>query len=198
MMVKVCGITTEEDLRAAVRAGATAVGFNFYSKSPRYVSPRQAEALATLAPAPILKVGVFVNDTAASIETIAAAVGLDVAQLHGKCETPAGIRVWNAVNVGKNFDTASLEGLPGEAILVDAPAGEEFGGTGRTFDWSRVQGLKYRLILAGGLGPDNVAAAIRQVRPWGVDACSRLEAAPGIKDHGKVREFVAAALGVES
>ncbi len=197
MMVKICGITTGADLRAAVEAGAGAVGFNFYPRSPRYIDPEKAAELAALAPGTVIKVGVFVNESAAAIQAIADRVPLDVAQLHGSCETPGGIRVWHAVNVGEGFDAGALAALPGEAILVDAPAGEVYGGTGRTFDWSRVQGLKYKLILAGGLAPDNVAAAIRQVRPWGVDACSRLEVSPGIKDHGKMRQFIAAALGVE-
>jgi phosphoribosylanthranilate isomerase len=196
MIVKICGLTTEEDTTAAIEAGAGALGFNFYPKSPRYISPDAAARLAALVPPGVLKVGVFVNESAAGILKICAAIPLDVAQLHGDCETPEDIPVWRAVSADAGFDRDALDTLAGEAILVDAPAGERYGGTGETFNWSLVQGLKKRLVLAGGLGPDNVAEAIRQVQPWAVDACSRLESRPGRKDNRKVTEFIAAALGV--
>ncbi len=195
MIVKICGITNREDLRAAVGAGATAVGFNFFPRSPRYVTPEQAAALAREVPAGILKVGVFVNESAERIAAVAAKVGLEVAQLHGDCGAPTGLRIWRAAAVGPDFDPTSLPAAGAEALLLDAPAGSLYGGTGRTFDWSRAEGLPFRIVLAGGLGPDNVAEAVRRLRPWGVDACSRLESAPGRKDPEKVRAFVQAALG---
>ena len=195
MIVKICGITNPEDLEVAVEAGANALGFNFFPRSPRYVTPERAAALARQVPAGVLKVGVFVNEPAERIAKIAAQAALDVAQLHGECGAPAGLRIWRAVAVGPGFDPASLAGGDAEALLLDAPAGELYGGTGRTFDWSRAEGLGVKFVLAGGLGPDNVAEAVRRLRPWGVDACSRLEAAPGRKDPEKVRAFVRAALG---
>ena len=197
MMVKVCGVTSGDDVRVAVEAGAGALGFNFYPKSPRYLTLERAVELAAGVPAGVLRVGVFVNETAERIAEVVAAVPLDVAQLHGECGRPAGVRLWRAVAAGEGFDSAELDDEGVEAFLLDAPAGTRHGGTGRTFDWERVRGLKHRIVLAGGLWPDNVGDAIRAVRPWGVDACSRLESAPGKKDLRKVREFVQNALEVE-
>ena len=196
MMVKICGITNREDAGVAVEAGAGALGFNFYPKSPRYVTPERAAELARDVPVGVLKVGVFVNERAGVIRDIVQRVPLDVAQLHGACDAPEGARIWRALAVGEDFDPAVIESQAAEAFLLDAPAGKRYGGTGRTFDWERVKGLAGRIILAGGLGADNVAEAIRAVRPWGVDACSRLESEPGRKDPVKVREFVREALGV--
>jgi phosphoribosylanthranilate isomerase len=193
MMVKICGITSAGDLAAAADAGASAVGFNFFAGSPRYVPPAQAQRLSALTPAGVLRVGVFVNEPAETIIEAAGRAGLDVVQLHGECGRPAGLRVWRAVAVGPEFELENLAAIEAEALLLDAPAGSLYGGTGRTFDWSRVAGLSRRIILAGGLDADNVGDAIRLVRPWGVDACSRLESAPGRKDGARVREFVQAA-----
>jgi phosphoribosylanthranilate isomerase len=191
MMVKICGITNPEDAAAAVSAGASALGFNFYPKSPRYVSAEKAAELAALLPAGVTRVGVFVNESAEAIAEIARQVPLDVVQLHGSCSPPSGARVWQAVSVTPDFDPAGLAHSEVEAFLLDAPApGERYGGTGRKFDWDLVRGLSGNIVLAGGLGPDNVAAAIRTVRPWGVDACSRLESAPGKKDSLKMNQFV--------
>ena len=184
MLVKICGITTPEDARAAVEAGATAVGFNFYAKSPRYVEPAAWIREFTGA----LKVGVFVNESAERIAEVMERCGLDVAQLHGACGAPAGARVWLARSVEEE------RGGNPEAWLIDAPAGELYGGTGKTYDWRRVRGVEGRVVLAGGLDASNVAEALEAARPWGVDACSRLERAPGLKDYGKVAAFVRAAL----
>lgn len=193
MMVKICGITCAVDLADAASAGASAVGFNFHPASPRWISVETAARLAGLAPAGVLKVGVFVNEPAERIAATAREAGLDVVQLHGACRAPAGFRVWQAVPVGPEFRAEDLAPIEAEAVLLDAPAGSLYGGTGRTFDWSLAGGLGRRIILAGGLGPDNVGDAIRLVRPWGVDACSRLESSPGKKDGARVREFVQAA-----
>jgi phosphoribosylanthranilate isomerase len=190
MMVKICGITCREDALAAVEAGASALGFNFYRPSPRYITPDKAARLAGILPSGVLRVGVFVNEPKEVIAAIVEAVPLDVVQLHGDCGKPAGVRVWKAQSVGEDFDPLELQRYEADAFLLDAPAGTQYGGTGRTFDWSRVSGLRQRIVLAGGLGPDNVAEAIAAVKPWGVDACSRLESAPGKKDPVKMREFV--------
>ena len=177
-----------------MEAGASALGFNFYRQSPRYITPEKAAELAGTLPSGVLRVGVFVNEPKEAIAAIVEAVPLDVAQLHGDCGTPAGVRVWKAQSVGADFDPLELQHCEADAFLLDAPAGTQYGGTGRTFDWSRVSGLRQRIVLAGGLGPDNVAEAIAAVKPWGVDACSRLESVPGKKDLEKMREFVREAI----
>jgi phosphoribosylanthranilate isomerase len=183
MMVKICGITNREDALAAVDAGASALGFNFYPGSPRYISPDVAAEIS--ADLPVLKVGVFVDNFAPTT--------MDVLQLHGNespDEIPSGKRVWKAFRVTPEWDASVMAGYTDvEAFLLDGPAP----GTGQSFDWTRATGMR-QIILAGGLGPDNIAEAIRHARPWGVDACSKLERAPGLKDHEKMRRFVRAAL----
>jgi phosphoribosylanthranilate isomerase len=181
MMVKVCGITNQEDANAAEQAGADAIGFNFYPKSPRYIAPADAARIRTRA----VRVGVFVDEAPAAVAAIAHEAGLDVVQLHGtECAADyVPLRVWKAFRVTMGDATGA------EAVLLDGPAP----GTGEPFDWSKIESTGQKLILAGGLGPDNVADAIRQVRPWGVDACSRIENAPGRKDHDKMRQFIEAA-----
>ncbi|HEY1759621.1 MAG TPA: phosphoribosylanthranilate isomerase [Bryobacteraceae bacterium] len=203
MMVKVCGITRREDAETAVEAGASALGFVFVSSSPRYVTPERAAELGD--GLPILKVGVFENETAASVEGVMRAANLDVAQIYGG-SAPKGARVWRACRMA---GTTALHGADSieivdlvmtleeafdlgvdapEAVLLDGPA------NGIPFDWSLARNGGAKLIIAGGLHADNVAGAIRTVKPWGVDASSRLESSPGIKDHEKVRLFVEAAL----
>ena len=192
MMVKICGITNCEDALAAVEAGASALGFNFYRDSPRYISPIGASMIAAKIPSTVWKVGIFVNETPETIARIALDAGLDVAQLYGTSEA-RGIRVWRAIRANEsllshvNIETA-------EAVLVDTPSDDLHGGTGATFDWSRAKGLPKHIIIAGGLDASNVRRAIEQAQPWGVDACSRLEKSPGLKDHDKLRQFVKAAL----
>jgi phosphoribosylanthranilate isomerase len=188
MMIKICGITSRQDALAAVEAGATALGFNFYPKSPRYITPSAAAVIA--AHVNVLKVGVFVD--APDAAAVAEEAGMDVVQMHG-AETPAqmpvGTRVWKAFRVTPEWDASVMADYAVEAFLLDGPSP----GAGEVFDWRRVAGLR-NIILAGGLGPDNVSEAIRQVRPWGVDACSRLERAPGVKDYDKMRRFIKAAM----
>ncbi len=197
-IVKVCGITNQEDARAAVAAGAGALGFNFYPKSPRYVTAARAAKLTADGPAAILKVGVFVNESAARVREIVEQAGLDVAQLHGDesaADVPAGIRVWKAYRVNDGFALEQLETFPAEAFLLDTPT-ELYGGNGHVFDWTRARGAAGRILLAGGLDESNVREAIAVARPWGVDACSRLESTPGKKDHGRMARFIAAAYSV--
>lgn len=181
-MVKICGITRREDAEAAVEAGASALGFVFYPPSPRYVTPQRAAELG--ASLPILKVGVFQDESAASIEAVMRAAKLDVAQIYNS-GTPHGARVWKALRVKGVVDSKEAEGA--EALLLDGPA------NGISFDWSLVKTGGVKIILAGGLDAANVAEAIRAVKPWGVDASSKLESSPGIKDHAKVRQFIEAA-----
>jgi phosphoribosylanthranilate isomerase len=190
MMVKICGITNSSDALAAVEGGATALGFNFYPASPRYIAPARAAEIIAELPEGVWTAGVFVDEPPETILRIAEQAGLDIAQLHGHetpAQYPAGMRVWKAIRV-HNGDTAAAVDYPAEAVLFDGPA------SGENFDWTRIPHTTAHLILAGGLDAGNVRRAIEQVRPWGVDACSRLESAPGRKDHTKMAEFLKAAL----
>lgn len=181
MMIKICGITRREDALAAVEAGATALGFIFYSKSARYVTPSAAallgEGLDTW------KVGVFVDESPAAIEAVMRAARLDIAQVYGN-SLPENTRVWKAFRPG---DSRGSERTQVEAILLDGPS------NGVSFDWKIARDPDHKVIVAGGLDASNVADAIRIAKPWGVDASSKLESAPGVKDHEKVRAFVKAA-----
>ena len=196
MIVKVCGITNRVDALLAVEAGASALGFNFYPRSPRYLEPEQAARIVESVPVTVWKVGVFVNESPARVVEITRLAGLDIAQLHGD-ETPEaipdGVRCWKAMSVGAAFSLDVLDAFPVEAFLLDAPANGQYGGTGRSFDWSLARGSRHKIVLAGGLDASNVRAAIEAAQPWGVDACSRLESAPGRKDPVRVRAFVRAA-----
>jgi phosphoribosylanthranilate isomerase len=191
MIVKICGITNVEDALAAVESGATALGFNFWPHSPRYVTPESARRAIERLPETILKVGVFVDQAPSTVAGIAREAGLDVVQLHGH-ETardfPDGARVWKAIRMGENFDVAALDDCPAEAVLLDGPA------NGVPFDWTLAAGCARNVIIAGGLDAGNVRRAIELARPWGVDACSRIECAPGRKDHAKMTQFIQAAL----
>jgi len=194
-MVKICGITNLEDAMASVESGASALGFNFYPKSPRYITPEAAAEITSKLPAGVIKVGVFVN---ARTEETARIAGLDVVQLHGDespQQIPAGLRTWKAFRVTPELDLSMLDEWPLEAFLLDAPTAA-YGGSGETFDWRRAHSTKHKIILAGGLDAANVGAAIAQAQPYGVDSCSRLEIAPGRKDHRKVSQFIQAALNV--
>ncbi|MBI3209947.1 MAG: phosphoribosylanthranilate isomerase [Candidatus Solibacter usitatus] len=200
-VIKICGITHAGDAQAAVAAGATAVGFNFYPKSSRFIECAQAAEIAASLPPGICKVGVFVNEPPETVERIAQECGLDVAQLHGgesREQFPRGVRVWKALRVEQGFDIAQCDAYSGaEAILLDGPAGANFGGEGKAFSWSIAAKCKHKVILAGGLDAANVGAAIAAAHPWGVDACSRIERSPGRKDHAKMREFIQAAVKAE-
>lgn len=192
-IIKVCGITTEQDLAASVEAGANAIGFNFYPKSPRFLNAARAHQLAQSLRAPYLKVGVFVNPREADLLEIASTVPLDVLQLHGN-QSPIHLarsfRVWRGAHA--SIDQNSLDPSV-EAWLLDTPT-PQHGGSGQTFDWSLAAGFPRRAIIAGGLAGDNVAEAIGVANPWGVDACSRLEIKPGQKDQSRIKLFVEAAL----
>jgi phosphoribosylanthranilate isomerase len=141
-------------------------------------------------------VGVFVNEAPGRIAEIAHLVRLDVAQLHGDeppAAYPPGMLVWKAARVTAGFDFSAYNDSPAEALVLDGPAGELYGGSGQTFDWGLSAVVRKRIILAGGLDATNVAQAVAAAHPWGVDACSRIESAPGKKDHRKMSEFLQAA-----
>ena len=197
MIVKICGITNTEDAAAAVEGGAGALGFNFYRPSPRYIEPQTAAEIET--PDGVLRAGVFVGESPERVRDVARVARLDVVQLHGdeQAEDFAGLRVWKSVRIEAGFQWAAMDGTGIDALLLDGPAGALFGGSGKTFDWERFAGqakaCPARLIVAGGLDETNVARAVELLRPWGVDACSRIESAPGKKDLIRMSRFLAAA-----
>lgn len=217
--VKICGVTTPEDAIMCTQAGTDMLGLNFYPPSPRYVTPEQARQIidglrqAAGRAYPLL-IGVFVNASAAEIVRMIEQVGLDAAQLSGdeSSETLAELHghAFKAVRPRSRIETieAALRYLPYTpqdprlpALLVDAYHQDLFGGTGEQASLEvalTACALARRLMLAGGLTPDNVAARVQAVRPWGVDVASGVESAPGVKDGGKVRAFVAAARSVEA
>jgi phosphoribosylanthranilate isomerase len=200
-VIKICGLTNVSDAAAAAEAGATALGFNFYPGSKRFIAPEIAESILGSLPGGILRVGVFVNESAAHVEALVRRLHLDVAQLHGDeraDQFPDVPAVWKALRIGSAFQPASLEAFPSaEAFLLDGPAGAEFGGAGVTFPWAVARQCPKRVIIAGGLDASNVAEAIRESGAWGVDACSKLESEPGRKDHLKMIQFVHAARAAE-
>jgi phosphoribosylanthranilate isomerase len=192
-IVKVCGITCEEDARVAVEAGANALGFNFYTKSPRYVEPERAAQITERVTGDYLKVGVFVVERAFSLPRwLSSERLLDVLQLHGHMNgfsAPPDYRIWRAITAGSELPPENAF----EALLLDSFT-HHYGGSGKSFDWTLAKQVPHRILIAGGLDASNVAEAVRIARPWGVDACSRLESKPGKKDPTRVREFVRAAL----
>jgi phosphoribosylanthranilate isomerase len=193
MIVKICGLTRPEDAAFAVAAGADWIGVNLWPGSKRHVTPARAREVAAAA-AGATRVAVFVNAARADIE--AALAFVDLVQLHGD-ETPAECAPFagRLVRALRAPDAATMDAFPTDLILLDAPS-PGYGGSGRTFDWSIAAAAVARgkrILLAGGLDPGNVAAAVRAVRPFGVDVASGVEAAPGIKDPDKVRRFIDAA-----
>jgi len=210
--IKICGLRSVEDARIAIDAGADAIGLNFYGKSCRYVKPEMAKEIAAEIMSDAIPVGLFVNHSAEDIRTICHEVGLQVVQLHGD-EPPEFLGQINRdydivrarrisekglVEISEDLQAcAELSGSCPDALLLDAAAPGQYGGTGKTISWLEIANhhdqLGIPLILAGGLTPENVAEAIRTVRPHGVDVASGVESSPGVKDKEKMRLFVAAA-----
>jgi phosphoribosylanthranilate isomerase len=194
--VKICGITRVDDAREAFAAGAAAIGLNFYPGSPRFVGVATARDSVAALPPSVCAVGVFVNAGRARVAEIAAAVGLRALQFHGE-ESPADCAGWTlkvikAVRVGDPGSVAEAAAYPVDFILLDAYVEGHVGGTGHRFAWDLAAGCdRSRLILAGGLTPENVAGAVRTVRPLAVDVASGVERAPGIKDAERMRRFIA-------
>jgi len=201
--VKICGITNLEDALLSAKFGADALGFNFYEKSPRYISPEKAREIIVQLPGEVLKVGVFVNDSLDKIIEIAETAKLDAIQLHGE-ETPEFVReikaktnleIIKAFRVSPEFKPEDVLQYEVDAVLLDAYSPKEHGGTGETFDWEiakKVQEIFPKMYLAGGLGVENVMEAVVNVKPFAIDACSLLEREKGFKDLQKVEEFILA------
>ncbi len=196
--IKICGLTREEDVDAAVAAGADAIGFVFYPPSPRYVTPQRAAELARRIPPFVDVVGLFVNETPETVLATCAVAPINLLQFHGD-ETPdycqQFARPWlRAARVRPGLDLVEFARAYSEArgLLLDAFV-EGYGGGGHVFDWTLIPpGLPGHLVLSGGLNADNVGDAIRRVRPVAVDVSSGVEMRKGIKDHDKIAAFVAA------
>ncbi|MBU2958623.1 phosphoribosylanthranilate isomerase [Paracoccus sp. 1_MG-2023] len=208
--VKICGLRDAAQLAAAVEAGARFVGFVFFAKSPRAVTPDEAAALVAEVPVGVARVGLFVDPDDALLQEVLAKAPLDIIQLHGK-ESPdrvaevrelTGLPVMKAVGISGAEDLPQLTdyGLVADMLLVDAKAPKDAvlpGGNGLAFDWRLLVGRRWLRpwMLAGGLTPDNVAEAVRLTGAPVVDVSSGVEAAPGIKDPARIRDFIAAARG---
>ena len=190
MIVKICGITRLEDAEAAVAAGAGAIGFIFWPKSPRFIDPHRARKIAAALPPLVTAVGVFVNQPVAHVNGVASLVRLGAVQLHGD-ETPEfAAAVTTPVIKALSIGAANVRRWPARVrLLLDVHDPVSRGGTGRTIDWTAAADLasQREILLAGGLTPDNVAAAVARVRPFGIDVSSGVECAPGIKDHQRLR-----------
>jgi phosphoribosylanthranilate isomerase len=199
--VKICGITNLEDALLAEGFGADALGFNFYEKSPRYISSERAGQINGELSKEILKVGVFVNESLENILSIAEIAKLNAVQLHGD-ETPefidefrtsSDVQILKALRVTPSFQYEDVHAYGADAILLDTYSPEERGGTGESFDWkiaSAVSKTFDRLYLAGGLNSNNVLEAVASVRPYAVDVCSGVESTRGRKDPAKLEEFI--------
>jgi phosphoribosylanthranilate isomerase len=198
MRVKVCGITSYEDAAMVLDQGVDALGFNFFPRSPRYISPLGARAIIQRLPPFINSVGLFVNvPEQDEVFEMARAAGIQVLQLHGDespdyCGRLSGWPLIKAVRIGKDRIEENLKAYPVQAFLLDSKDDVLFGGTGKSFDWERAREVKKirPVILAGGLRPDNVGEAIRAVMPYAVDVCSGVESTPGKKDRKKLADFM--------
>lgn len=197
--VKVCGITNLNDARASVEAGAYALGFNFYPKSPRYLPPLEAAEIIRQLPEGVFAVGVFVNEPdVIAIQTAANTAGIHAAQLHGDespsfCNSLNDLFTIKALRVGDSFRPAEAASFETDAVLLDTFSPELRGGTGEAFDWTiaaRTKEFVKKLYLAGGLNATNVEEAIKTVQPYAVDVCSGVESSPGRKDPAKLCAFM--------
>jgi phosphoribosylanthranilate isomerase len=214
--VKICGITNLEDALTAVKAGADALGFVFYEKSPRKVDPETVRKIVEGLPREVEKVGVFVSESPEHMETVAENAGLTAIQIHidpSRCDQSlpeqrllSRTKKYVALPANWFFDENGFKGFMWfdsgknriSGVFLDSSTGEQPGGTGKTFDWKQAEPavsairMKFNVVIAGGLNPTNVPEAIRILQPWGVDVSSGVEAKPGKKDPEKIQAFVAA------
>jgi phosphoribosylanthranilate isomerase len=200
MRIKICGITRYEDARTAANLGADALGFIFYSKSPRYISPTNAAEITKKLPPFVSRVGVFVDEDPQRVLDVARIAGIDTIQLHGN-ETPEycasiPLPVIKVFSIRDNFDVSIIQAYKNvnvAGILLDTWDSERRGGSGNTFDWSvalKVCDKSDKVILSGGLGPSNIREAIDTVRPYAVDVNSGVEISPGVKSPYKMRDVI--------
>jgi phosphoribosylanthranilate isomerase len=201
LYVKICGVTRVSDALFCLEAGASAIGLNFVPSSKRRIDETTAKDIVAAVGGRIAVVAVVAGLSVDEMRGLRARTGIEWLQLHGE-ELPVALegvlpRALKAVRIGSAADVVAADAYGGERLLVDAKVEGELGGTGAAFDWRLVQDLarKRSVLLAGGLSPDNVAAAVRIVRPFGVDVASGVETAPGMKDPARVRAFVVAARG---
>lgn len=194
--IKICGITNLDDALMAANLGADALGFNFYKKSPRYIEPEKAADIIAQLPPIIMPVGVFVNEREEKIREAQSMACIQTVQFHGD-ESPEfcqrfGARVIKAFQVKDKETIKHMAQYHVGAFLLDSYRNGQRGGTGATFDWHLAVVAKTfgRIILAGGLTPENAAEAVKLVQPYGVDVASGVEREPGIKDHQKLKKFI--------
>ena len=196
--VKICGITNMEDALMAAEMGADALGFVFYRKSPRFITAENAAAIVRQLPPFVTTIGLFVDESGARVDSVRRQVGLDCLQFHGNESqnylSQFSCRVIKAVRVADRSSLRAVGQLQANALLLDSYRPGEPGGTGTTFDWTWLEGLETsaRIILAGGLTPENVREAIGHCRPYGVDCSSGVEKSPGVKDRRLVGAFIKA------
>jgi len=199
--VKICGITNLDDARLSWELGADILGFNFYPGSGRYVAEGDARSILEHLEAPIMRAGVFVNQSIEDIVDVEGIAGLDVIQLHGdespefvaELRTVSNASIIKVFRVGPGFEPVMIDDYQVDGVLLDTYSQLNRGGTGQVFDWTVAGGLATdidRLYLAGGLNPDNVAEAVRAVRPYAVDVASGVESEPGKKDPKKLEAFI--------
>ncbi len=198
--IKICGITNEQDALKAARLGASALGFIFYKKSPRFISPFKAKKIMDELPPFVTPVGVFVNHNLGAMRDIINHTGIRVVQLHGDedhhfCNRLKryNVKVIKVFRVGESFDARQLADYKVDAFMFDTLDKDAFGGTGKTFDWRMLKELKSQnvpIILSGGLNSQNVFEPVNELRPYAVDVNSSVEEAPGKKDPKKVQQFI--------
>ena len=195
-IIKICGLTSLEQALSCVELGADWLGLNCWRGSSRYISAEKALEIVDGLPESVSTVGVFVNESTDTLESIMRETGMDLAQLHGD-EMPESCKKitvpwFKAFRVSPDFQPQQIQDYGGETFLLDAYSKTHYGGSGQKIDLELASTVSAmgKLILAGGLAPENVADAVNKVRPWGVDVCSGVESEPGIKDLLKVKEFI--------
>ena len=198
--IKICGITNFKDAKKASDLGAYMLGFNFYKKSPRYITPNKAKSIIDKLPKSVKKVGIFVNEPTEKIINTAKLCHLGYIQLHGDespefCKSLKKYRIIKALRIKNSNDIKKIKLFKGLvwAILLDTYQKKSYGGTGKTFNWKLAkEAKKYKIpiILAGGIGPDNIQEAIKTVNPYAVDVCTSIEKSPGNKDTNKLNLFI--------
>jgi len=197
--VKICGITNEKDAIAALKLGADYLGFNFFKKSPRYITKEKAKKIINKLPSKIIKVGVFVNEDINNIIKITKYCSLDMIQLHGDEDSNyiknikkfTNKKIIKALRIKDKSSIDEINGIKADYVLLDTYSKDLYGGTGKTFDMSLIKDINNKkTFLSGGLNPDNVQKLIKQIKPFTVDVCSGIEKTKGKKDNEKMKLFI--------